>query len=92
MPGMPERRTHDYDLARPRRTGLIEGLGRTNTYVLTADGQRVAVSYARAHDRLLRPLLAAHEPPAPAELRHAQATIDRRARDHIDNARLGTAA
>jgi hypothetical protein len=57
-----------------------------------APGQRVAVFYTKVHDRLLRPLLAANAPPAPAELRHALATIDRHVRCYIDEARLGNAA
>ena len=48
--------------------------------------------YTKVHDRLLRPLLAANALPAPTELRHALATIDRHVRDYIDNARLGNAA
>ena len=48
-----------YDLGRLRLNGLIERLDGTNTYVLTADGQRVAIFYTKVHNRLLRPLLAA---------------------------------
>ena len=60
-----------YDLRRLRRKGLIRRLARSNTYVLTADGIRVAVFYTKVHDRLLGPLLAADHPPAPLELRQA---------------------
>ena len=81
-----------YDLARLRLNGLIERLEGTNTYTLTPDGQRVAVFYTKVHNRLLRPLLAANSPPAPVELRHALATIDRHVRSYIDHARMGTAA
>jgi predicted MarR family transcription regulator len=79
-----------YDLARLRLNGLIERLEHTNTYVPTAEGQRVAVFYTKLHNRLLRPLLAANAPPAPPELRHALATIDSHIRGYIDDARLGT--
>jgi hypothetical protein len=41
-----------YDLARLRLNGLIE---RTNTYLPTAGGQRVAILYTKVHNRLLRP-------------------------------------
>lgn len=81
-----------YDLRRLRLHGIIERLLRTNTYVLTPDGARVALFYSKVHARLLRPLLAADQPPAPLELRRALATIDRSIADYITNARLGTAA
>ena len=81
-----------YDLARLRINGLIERREHTNTYDLTPGGQRVAVFYTKVHDRLLRPLLAADQPPAPPELRHALTTIDRHVHAYIDHARLGKAA
>src|SRR5664280_1100859 len=81
-----------YDLARLRINGLIERREHTNTYDLTPDGQRVAVFYTKVHDRLLRPLIAADRPPAPAELRHALSTIDRHVHTYTDHARLGKAA
>jgi hypothetical protein len=77
-----------YDLTRLRLNGLIARQPRTNTYQLTADGQRVAIFYTKIHDRLLRPLLAANQPPAPPELRRALALIDRHLHDYIDHARL----
>jgi hypothetical protein len=77
-----------YDLARLRRNGLIERLPHTNTYVLTDDGQRVAIFYTKVHNRLLRPLLAADQPPAPPELRKALHTIDTHVAQYIDTARL----
>jgi hypothetical protein len=52
------------DLRRLRLKGLITRLPHTNTYVLTDEGQRVAIFYTKLHNRLLRPLLAAHDPPA----------------------------
>jgi hypothetical protein len=81
-----------YDLGRLRLNGLIERVEGTNTYLLTSDGQRVAVFYTKIHNRLLRPLVAANAPPAPTELRHALATIDRHVHGYIDDARLGNAA
>lgn len=77
-----------YDLARLRLNGLIQRRAGTNTYQLTADGQRVAIFYTKVHDRLLRPLIAADRPPAPAELRRALTTIDRHVHSYADNARL----
>jgi len=81
-----------YDLGRLRLNGIIERLEGTNTYQLTAEGQRVAIFYTEIHDRLLRPLLAADTPPAPLELRQALHTIDRHVHGYIDDARLGNAA
>jgi hypothetical protein len=82
-----------YDLRRLRLHGLIERLPRSNTYVLTPDGTRVAVFYTKIHGRLLRPLIAAADhPPAPIELRRALTTIDRIIADYTDNARLTPAA
>jgi hypothetical protein len=81
-----------YDLARLRLNGLIDRIEHTNTYLLTPQGQRVAVFYTKLHNRLLRPLLAANAPPAPPELRHALTAIDRHVRGYIDDARLGNAA
>lgn len=45
-----------YDLRRLRLHGLIERVPKTNTYVLTPEGLRVAVFYTKLHGRLLRPL------------------------------------
>ena len=42
---------------------------RINTYTPTADGKRIAVFYAKVHNRLLSPLIAADRPPAPVDLR-----------------------
>jgi hypothetical protein len=81
-----------YDLGRLRLNGLITRIAGTNTYLLTPEGQRVAIFYAKLQDRLLRPLLAADAPPAPAELRHALATIDRHVQAYISDAHLGNAA
>ena len=77
-----------YDLRRLRLKGLIARVPHTNTYTLTPDGLRVAVFYTKIHNRLLRPLLAADQPPAPLELRRALRTIDRHIEDYIGHARL----
>jgi len=80
-----------YDLARLRRNGLLERLPHSNTYILTSQGQRVAIFYTKVHDRLLRPLLASDVPPAPPELREALRTIDRHVKDYSEHARLPAA-
>ena len=81
-----------YDLGRLRLNGLIDRIPDSNTYVLTAEGQRVAIFYTKVHNRLLRPLLAGNQPPAPTELRTALRTIDQQVRSYIDHARMGKAA
>jgi predicted MarR family transcription regulator len=81
-----------YDLARLRLNGLIERRPRSNTYQLTPDGQRVAIFSTKVHDRLLRPLIAADAPPAPADLRRALTTIDRHVHGYAEHARLRKAA
>ena len=81
-----------YDLGRLRLNAIIERLEGSNTYTLTPDGQRIAIFYTKLHNRLLRPLLAANEPPAPAELRAALAIIERHVEQYITDTRLGNAA
>ena len=77
-----------YDLTRLRLKGLIVRLEHSNTYDLTDDGQRFAVFYTKIHNRLLRPLMAANQPPAPLEVRHALRVLDYAVTDYIDQARL----
>ena len=77
-----------YDLARLRLNGLITRVPGKNRYWLTGDGLRFAIFYTKLHDRLLRPLLAADQPPAPPPLRKALHTIDIHINETIDRARL----
>ncbi|MEU5942305.1 hypothetical protein ABZ807_24680 [Micromonospora sp. NPDC047548] len=81
-----------YDLRRLRFNGLIRRIEHTHTYVLTPDGQRLAIFYTKLNDRLLHPLLAADRPQAPPALRQALTTIDHYVDDYIARARLKTAA
>jgi hypothetical protein len=81
-----------YDLRRLRLAGLIRRIEHTNHYVLTPDGAKVAIFYTKLHNRLLRPLLAADQPQAPAQLQGALRTIDQHVEDYITRARLGKAA
>lgn len=81
-----------YDLGRLRLNALIERLEGSNTYVLTSDGQRVAIFYSKLHQRLLRPLLAANTPPAPPPLQQALATVDHHVQDYVNRSRLQNAA
>ena len=77
-----------YDLRRLRLKGLITRLPHTNTYLLTDEGQRVAIFYTKVHNRLLRPLLAAHHPPAPLPLRQALRVINHHVNDYVREARM----
>jgi hypothetical protein len=77
-----------YDLRRLRLNGLIHRIEHTHTYVLTPDGQRLAIFYTKLQERLLRPLTAANQPHASPALRNALATIDRHVNDYIARARL----
>jgi hypothetical protein len=86
-PYSPGQMTYDLRLA-----GLIRRTEHANRYVLTPGGIRVAVFYTKLRNRLLRPLLAADQPQAPAELRGALRTIDRHVEDYITRARLSPAA
>ncbi len=81
-----------YDLARLRRKGIIARRPGSNVYDLTPDGQRVALFYTKVHDRILGPLIAADQPPAPPQLRRALATIERSVADTIEHAVVGKAA
>jgi hypothetical protein len=77
-----------YDLRRLRLKGPIVRLPHSNTYVLTDDGQRFAIFYTKIHNRLLRPLLAADQPPAPLPVRQALRTLERAVHDYLDQARI----
>lgn len=81
-----------YDLRRLRLAGLIRRIPRSNRYLLTPDGIRIAVFYTKTYNRLLVPLTAADQPQAPAELRAALSTIDRHVDNYVTRARLPRAA
>jgi hypothetical protein len=81
-----------YDLRRLRLNGLIRRIEHTHTYVLTPDGQRLAIFYTKLYNRLLRPLAAADQPQAPPALRQALAVIGHHVEEYITQARLKPAA
>jgi hypothetical protein len=81
-----------YDLRRLRLHGLIQRIQGTQRYTLTPDGIRVAIFYTKLQHRLLTPLLAADQPPAPPQLRQALRTIDHAINDYATAARLRPAA
>jgi hypothetical protein len=80
-----------YDLRRLRLHGLIQRLPRSNTYILTPEGIRVAVFYTKLKNRLLSPLLEADKPPAPIDVRQALKTLERAITNYIQQARLAPA-
>jgi hypothetical protein len=77
-----------YDLRRLKLKGLIVRLEHSSTCVLTKDGQRFAVFYTKVYDRLLRPLMAADQPPAPLPVGQALKVLDHAVTNYIDNARI----
>jgi hypothetical protein len=81
-----------YDLARLARNGLIARIPHRNLYALTGDGLRFAIFYTKVHDRVLRPLMAGDQPPAPPPLRDALRVIDREVTRRLAAARLPAAA
>ena len=81
-----------YDLRRLRLKGLVIRIQHTNSYTLSDDGIRFAVTYTKLGNRLLPPLLAANNPPAPIELRQAFRIIDNHIDDYLKQARLKLAA
>ncbi len=81
-----------YDLRRLRLKGLIARIPHSNTYTLTADGLKVAIFYTKLDRRLLHPLLAADQPPAPLHLRDALRTIDNAVADYTSRSQLQAVA
>jgi hypothetical protein len=80
-----------YDLRRLRLHGLITRLPRSNTYVLTAEGIRVAVFYTKLQNRLLRPPLEADKPPAAIQVHRALHTLETTVNQYVHHARLAPA-
>ena len=81
-----------YDLARLARNGLITRFPHRNLYTLTPDGLKFAIFYTKVHDRLLRPLLAAGQPPAPPVIGAALRIIDRHINNRLADSRLPVVA
>ncbi|MGH7876501.1 MAG: hypothetical protein ACRENM_02380 [Candidatus Dormibacteraceae bacterium] len=77
-----------YDLRRLRNKGLIRRLPHSQLYVLNHDGLLFAFFFTKLRNRLLVPLLAADQTPAPLPLRQALRVIDRTVDDYITAARI----
>nr|WP_239165069.1 transposase [Actinoplanes palleronii] len=81
-----------YDLRRLRLSGLVRRLPRSNRYLLTPDGIRIAIFYTKVYHLLLVPLTAVDQPQAPPDLRAALATITGHVDQYAIRARLPRAA
>ncbi len=81
-----------YDLRKLRLKGLVLRIEHSNTYSLTPDGIRFAVTYTKLGQRVLPPLLSAHLAPASVPLRDAFKVIDTHIDDYLALARLRKAA
>jgi hypothetical protein len=79
---------HPNDLARLRVKGFITRVPGRHLYLLTGDGLGIAIFYTKLHDRLLRSLLAADQPPAPPPIRKTLHAIGIHLAETIDQARL----
>jgi hypothetical protein len=81
-----------YDLWRLRTKGLLTRLPRTHTWLLTPDGLRIALFYAKSYRRMIDPLFAAAAPDAPSglepELRCALRTIEDSVDRYVREAQL----
>jgi hypothetical protein len=67
IPGYSARQM-TYDLRRLRRNGFIQRIPRTQRYVLTSQGRRLAVSLTKTYTRIVNPSLAELDPTVPEEI------------------------
>ena len=83
-----------YDLRRLRLKGLVIRIPHTNPYTLSDDGFVCPLSagHHSLGSRVLPPLLAANNPPAPIELRQAFRVIHNHVDEYLEHARLKLAA
>jgi hypothetical protein len=81
-----------YYLRRLRLTELICRIEHTNPYALTPETASAWPFYAKLHNRLLHPLMAARQPQVPPALRDALHVIDHQVTDYVTRARIGKAA
>ena len=81
-----------YDLRKLRLKGLITRIPHTNSYTLTPEGIRFAITYTKLGHRVLPPLLAANQQPAPIGLQRALNTIENYVGNYLEHAKLKAAA
>jgi hypothetical protein len=83
-----------YDLRRLKRKGLIRKRPKTNRYLLTPDGRRIAVLFTKAYGRVLVPGLTHLDPHLPetitqrSPLATAWRTFERTLDDHLERSLL----
>jgi hypothetical protein len=81
-----------YDLRKLRLKGLITRIPHTNSYTLTPEGIRFAITYTKLGHRVLPPLLAANQQPAPIGLQRALCTIENYVGNYLEHAKLKMAS
>ena len=81
-----------YDLRKLRLKGLITRIPHANSYTLTPEGIRFAITYTKLGHRVLPPLLAANQQPAPIGLQRALCTIENYVGNYLDHAKLKMAS
>ena len=81
-----------YDLRKLRLKGLVTRIPHTNSYTLTSEGIRFAITYTKLGQRVLPPLLAANQQPAPIGLQRALNTIENYVGNYLDHAKLKMAS
>ena len=67
LPGYSARQM-TYDLRRLRRKGFIERVPRSQRYLLTSEGRRLAVFFTKTYTRIINPALAELDPTLPTEI------------------------
>ena len=83
-----------YDLRRLRRKGFIQRIPRSQRYVLTSEGRRLAVLFTKTYTRIVNPALAELDPTLPtdiaqrAPLATAWRTFERALEDKIKHAAI----
>ena len=92
MGGKLQREYATYDLRKLRLKGLVTRIPHTNSYTLTPEGIRFAITYTKLGQRVLPPLLAANQQPAPIGLQRALNTIENYVGNYLEHAKLKAAA
>ena len=79
-----------YDLRRLKLNGLIERVGNSHNYTVTAGGRRMALLLTKSYSRLFQSLPLEPEPPpeSPPPLQRAWRALDRALDHHLQEARL----
>jgi hypothetical protein len=93
IPGYSARQM-TYDLRRLRRKGFIQRIPRSQRYVLTSEGRRLAVFFTKTYTRIVNPALAELDPTLPSDIAQraplatAWRTFERALEDKIKQAAI----